>query len=143
VARLTPPPAALPSRNRITEDRFLAGFVAALRSVGVEFVDTDEDSHHGRFDSAMEVVRDRQKAGDPGAGAMPRTLMPTPMTGRYRELDDTLLDMQRGHLSAPNPFYPGIRLKLSQERADKILGRFSEDQRAVLLAMAEVFRDAP
>ena len=143
VAKLTPPPPALPRRSRITEDGFLVGFVAALRSVGVEFVDTDQDAHHRRFDAAMEVVRRGQAAGDVAAVTLPRTLMPTPMTGRYRELDDTLLGMQHGDLSAPNPYYSGIRLKLSPARAHKILSGFSEPQQKILLDMARTFHESP
>jgi hypothetical protein len=65
------------------------------------------------------------------------------MTARYRELDDALLNMQRGFLSAPNPFYPGIRLKLSKARAMKILDGFSPEQRDELHRLAGIFRNSP
>jgi len=140
VAELEPPPEALPRQQRMTEELFLAGFIAALRTEGLDFIETDEDAHHRHFDAAMDRLRELQKDGDTAARGMPRTLMPTPMTGRYRELDDMLLSMQRGYLSAPNPFYAGIRLKLSQPRAAEILDRFSGDQRALLHDLATHYR---
>jgi hypothetical protein len=142
VVELASPPPALPKTGRVTEDRFLAGFVAALRHEGVDFVDTHADVHHAKFDVVMDVMRQRQADGDVGALQMPRTLMPTQMTGRYRELDDALLNMQRGHLSAPNPFYPGIRIKMSNARAERTLASFAPEQRQILLQLARTFREA-
>jgi hypothetical protein len=125
----------------MTEERFLAGFVAALRAEGQEFIDTHGDAHHKRFDNVISALRADRESGNPGAVSLPRTLRPTQMTGRYRELDDALLNMQRGYLSAPNPFYPGIRLKLSKSRAKQILDGFTPEQRDELQTLARIFRD--
>jgi hypothetical protein len=127
----------------VTVKRFLAGFIAALRAEGQEYIDTYGDVHHAKFDETIRALRADQKSGDPGAVSLPRTLMPTQMTARYRELDDALLNMQRGFLSAPNPFYPGIRLKLSKARAMKILDGFSPEQRDELHRLAGIFRNSP
>jgi hypothetical protein len=131
---------ATASPRPMTEERFLAGFVAALRAEGQEFIDTHGDAHHRKFDDVISTLRTDRENGNPGAASLPRTLMPTQMTGRYRELDDALLNMQRGYLSAPNPFYPGIRLKLSRSRAKQILDGFTPEQREELETLARVFR---
>ena len=124
---------------RVTEARFFAGFVAALRAQGVDFVETQDDSHHTRFDRVVQELREARANSEPGARGMPRTLMPTQVTGRYRELDDALLNMQRGIFSAPNPYYPGIQLKLSQDRAERILEDFDPEQRDLLTRLADRF----
>lgn len=138
---VTAPVTATASPRPMTEERFLAGFVAALRAEGQEFIDTHGDVHHKKFDAVIRTLRADRENGDPGATSLPRTLMPTQMTGRYRELDDALLNMQRGYLSAPNPFYPGIRLKLSRSRANEILNGFAPEQRDELQTLARVFRE--
>jgi hypothetical protein len=132
-----------PLPRSVTVKRFLTGFIAALRAEGAQYIDTYGDVHHAKFDEAIEALRAGQKRGSPGATSLPRTLMPTQMTARYRELDDALLSMQRGYLSAPNPFYPGVRLKLSKARAQKILDGFSPEQREELLRLAGIFRNSP
>jgi hypothetical protein len=134
------PVSATASPRPMTEERFLAGFVAALRAEGQEFIDTHGDAHHRRFDEVISALRIDRESGSPGAVSLPRTLVPTQMTGRYRELDDALLNMQRGYLSAPNPFYPGIRLKLSKSRANQILDSFTPEQREELQSLARIFR---
>ena len=107
--------------TRVNEARFFTGFVAALRARGVDFVETQDDSHHARFNRVVQALREARANAEPGAQGMPRTLMPTQVTGRYRELDEALLNMQRGIFSAPNPYYPGVQLKLSEDRAERIL----------------------
>jgi hypothetical protein len=124
---------------RVNEARFFAGFVAALRTQGIDFVETQDDSHHVRFDRVVQALREARAKSEPGVQGMPRTLMPTQVTGRYRELDDALLSMQRGIFSAPNPYYPGIQLKLSQDRAQRILDDFDPDQRKLLTRLADLF----
>lgn len=126
----------------MTKDRFFTGFVAALRHQGVSFVDTRDDAHHTRFRAVVQKIRDERAAGTLGAQALPRTLMPTQVTGRYRELDEALLNMQRGLLSAPNPFYPGIELQMSPDRAERILESFDASERDALETLAESFRNA-
>jgi hypothetical protein len=124
---------------RLNESRFFAGFVAALRARGIDFVDTHDDGHHARFDRVVRTLREARASNDPAAKAMPRTFMPTQVTGRYRELDDALLNMQRGIFSAPNPYYPGIQLKLSKDRAERILEDFEPEQRELFARLADVF----
>lgn len=124
---------------RVNEARFFAGFVAALRARGLDFIETQDDSHHARFDRVVQALREARANSEPGVQGMPRTLMPTQVTGRYRELDDALLNMQRGVFSAPNPYYPGIQLKLSQDRAERILDDFDPDQRTLLTRLADLF----
>lgn len=124
---------------RVNEARFFSGFVAALRAQGVDFVDTHADNHHARFNRVVKALREARAAADPGAQGMPRTLMPTQVTGRYRELDDALLNMQRGIFSAPNPYYPGVQLRLSRDRAERILKDFDPDQQRLLVQLADLF----
>lgn len=125
--------------GRVNEARFFAGFVAALRARGIDFVETQDDSHHARFDRVVQALRDARANSEPGVQGMPRTFMPTQVTGRYRELDDALLNMQRGIFSAPNPYYPGVQLKLSQDRAQRILDDFDPEQRKLLGRLADLF----
>jgi hypothetical protein len=126
----------------MTAERFFTGFVAALREAGVDFVDTRDDAHHKKFQAVVDRLRETRGAGQPGAARMPRTFMPTQVTGRYRELDDALLSLQRGVLSAPNPYYPGIDLKMSRDRAARRLSRFSDEERALFEELAETFKNA-
>src|SRR5947209_4746897 len=125
-----------PTFRRMTTDQFFTGFVAALRDEGVEFVDTRDDVHHSKFRVAVDQLTADRRLGKAGALGMPRTLMPTQVTGRYRELDDAFLNLQRGLMSAPNPFYPGIELKMSRERAERILETFEPEQRKELRELA-------
>jgi len=127
---------------RVNESRFFTGFVAALRAKGVDFVDTHDDSHHAKFNRVVQALKEAREKADPGVRGMPRTLMPTQVTGRYRELDDALLNMQRGIFSAPNPYYPGVQLKLSKDRAERILDDFDPDQRKLLVRLADLFAES-
>ena len=124
---------------RVNEARFFAGFVAALRARGVDFVETQDDSHHARFNRVVQALREARANSEPGVRGMPRSLMPTQVTGRYRELDEALLNMQRGIFSAPNPYYPGVQLKLSEDRAERILSDFDPEQRKLLARLADLF----
>src|SRR5712692_3768805 len=99
----------------MSSDQFFRGLLAAMRLAGREFIDTRKDNHHMRFEAAMEFLAKL------GGVDMPHPFIPSPFTGTYREFDDALLQMQRGLLGAQNPFYPGIALHLSSERAQSIL----------------------
>jgi hypothetical protein len=126
----------------MTSNRFFRGFLAALRINEVTYLNTVDDDHHRRFAQAVRALQEQQRRKDPAALEMPQGLVSNPFTGRFDDFDDALVRMQQGMLGAQNPYYPGIRLVLTDERAERILEAFDDDQREVFSQMAERYLDA-
>jgi hypothetical protein len=119
----------------MNRDDLFRGLLAALRLNGKTFIDTRNDVHHDRFRNVVAVLAEcREQFPD-----VPSTFIPSPFTGRYRELDDALLRLQRGLLGAQNPFYPGVNLDISESRAERILAAFAPEQRELLLRLAAAY----
>jgi hypothetical protein len=106
-----------------------------LREEGVEFITTRDDAHHKNFHTVVSLLSQRDDTED-----VP-TFIPSPFTGRFRELEDALLQMQRGFLGAQNPFYPGVRLDVSKTRAATILNQFSPTERELFLQLARAYKE--
>lgn len=123
----------------MSTNRFFRGFFAALREHDLTFVNTRGEAHHARFAVAVDVLREAQDAGHREAREMPLALVADPFTGRFNELDDALVRMQQGLLGAQNPFYPGIWLTLTKERAESILSSYDQTERALLESLAAAF----
>ncbi|MCY2987114.1 MAG: hypothetical protein NTY19_04500 [Planctomycetota bacterium] len=119
----------------MNRDDLFRGLLAALRLQGIKFIDTRNDLHHDRFRQVVELL------GECAAEfpCVPSTFIPSPFTGRYRELDDALLRLQRGLLGAQNPFYPGVNLDISESRAERILATFSPEQRELFVRLANAY----
>jgi hypothetical protein len=116
-------------------DDFFRGLLAALRLQGIEFVETRGDSHHARFRRVVETLRTRSTQFP----RLPRTFVASPFTGRYRELDEALVQLQCGFLGAQNPFYPGVHLDISEPRARHILDNYEEPEKEVFAKLAQVY----
>jgi len=125
----------------MSDEAFFRLFLAALRASGVSYIDTRDDIHHEKFSAAVERLREAQRRGDPVALCMPRGLVPSPITGRFREFDDALVNAQRGFTGAQNPFYPGADLILNEEQAVSELEALTKSERDLLLSLAQTFRD--
>jgi hypothetical protein len=123
----------------MTSEQFFRAFLASLRVHDLEFVDTRNDRHHKRFQLVVDRLRAAQKEHENGAEEMPRALVSSPFTGRYQDFDDALVRLQRGLLGSQNPFYPGIRLTLSKERAERILNQLPKAQHAVIEKLADIY----
>jgi hypothetical protein len=121
---------------------FFRGFLAALRLQGEEFVDTRDNLHHDRFRHVAARLEELRKDRRPGSAELPRLFRPTMATGLYGELDDALLQLQEGYGSSPNPAYPGLKLVLSEERAEDALLDFSPPARTLLRDLAKTFIEA-
>jgi hypothetical protein len=120
----------------MTRDDLFRGLLAALREKGIQFIDTRNDDHHSRFQSVVDVLTaERNQFPD-----IPSTFVPSPFTGRYREFDDALLRLQRGLLGAQNPFYPGVNLDITLERAHKILQGYREEEKELFSRLASAYR---
>ena len=119
----------------MTRDDLFRGLLAALRERGVEFIDTREDDHHARFQRVVEML-DEVREEFPN---VPSTFIPSPFTGRYREFDDALLRLQRGLLGAQNPFYPGVNLDISKQRAHRILANYKTEEQQLFANLASVY----
>lgn len=126
----------------LSNEEFFRAFLAALRLRGADFIDTRYDRHHARF--AMTVIRlhEARARGAFAAATMPRALVPSPFTGRYREFDDALIKLQRGLLGAQNPYYPGIQLIVTPDRANAILARLPDDICQLIGELADAYLSA-
>ncbi len=123
----------------MTEERFFRGLLAAL-TCRTRFIDARDDRHQVALDHVVETLRALQLASEPGAASMPRSIRPGPVTGKYDEFDDALLSLQDlGYDSAQNPYYTSVELSLRKERVERVLGRFTDDERRVLDSLAGVF----
>lgn len=118
--------------SHMNRDDFFRGLLSALRLEGLEFIDTRNDDHHARFQRVVELLKDHEEA----FVDLPHSFFPSPFTGRYREFDDALLRLQRGLLGAQNPFYPGVNVDISENRARRILEGFPQEQRTVFRELA-------
>lgn len=119
----------------MNRDDFFRGLLSALRLDGLEFIDTRNDDHHTRFQRVVELLR----AHEADFADLPNFFFPSPFTGRYREFDDALLRLQRGLLGAQNPFYPGVNVDISENRARRILESFPQEQQTVFRRLAGVY----
>jgi hypothetical protein len=108
----------------MTRDDLFRGLLAALRERGVEFIDTREDDHHARFQRVVEML-DEVREEFPN---VPSTFIPSPFTGRYREF-----------LGAQNPFYPGVNLDISKQRAHRILANYKTEEQQLFANLASVY----
>lgn len=123
------------------DELFFRGFLAALRLRDQEFVDTRSNAHHERFRAVAQRLEEAHRNGVPGAEDLPRMFRPTMATGLYGEFDDALLQLQEGYGSSPNPSYSGLKLVISEDRAEDALEEFSPEARALLDDLAKSFID--
>ena len=124
----------------MTDQLFFKGLLAALASQGTQFVDTRDDHHQVGIAHVITRLRKLQADRAPGASKMPAALIPGPVTGKYEAFDDALLSLQDlGYDSAQNPFYPGVAVTLSRHRADRILTRFTQQERDIFFQLASEF----
>lgn len=121
----------------MTRDDVFRGLLAALRLKEIKYIDTRNDAQHVAFRRVVDALKD-SVTQHPG---VPITFVPSPFTGRYRELDEALLQLQRGLLGAQNPFYPGVNVKLSPERAQRILQEYSTEEQKLFFNLASIFMD--
>jgi hypothetical protein len=70
---------------------------------------------------------------------MPGTFVPSPFTGRYRDLDSVLIRFQQGLLRSQGPFHPCIHLDISESRAKRIMGECIPGQQRLLKELALEF----
>lgn len=127
----------------MSAERFFRGLLAALRLQHVFFIDTTDDRYHRWFGKVAEALDEARSNGRPGSEAMPRTLKPSPFTGRYAAFDEALILLQRARLlRGHNPFFRKVELIMSEERAEALLGSYTEEERAVFKDLAKVFADA-
>jgi hypothetical protein len=119
----------------MTRDDLFRGLLAALRENGVKFIDTQNDAQHSSFRRVVGLLQKCQGEFP----NIPFTFVPSPFTGRYRELDDALLRLQRGFLGARNPFYAGVNLNLSEDRAKRILNGYSPEDQELFSRLAAAF----
>ena len=116
-------------------DEFFRGLFAALRLSGTEQIITHLDAHHESFQGVvdkLERVHDEYPE-------MPGTFVPSPFTGRYRDLDSVLIRFQQGLLRSQGPFHPCIHLEISESRAKRIMGECTPGQQRLLKELALEF----
>jgi hypothetical protein len=121
--------------SKMSQDDFFRGLLAALRLKGAQFIDTRGGLHHEHFERVVEELEEHYIEFP----ELPRTFTPSPFTGRYRELDEALVQLQCGLLGAQNPFYPGVRLDISEVRAKNILMGYPEEQQQFFHKLAQAF----
>jgi hypothetical protein len=124
----------------VTQQDFFRGFVAALRAEGLDYVDTRDDRHHRLFGAVVRRLERARRDARPGAQAMPRALLPNQITGRFQELDDALVDLQKGRLlGARNPFYHRVELAFTEENADQILDLYNAEEQELFRKLATAY----
>lgn len=126
----------LPTPMRLED--FFQAFFAAVRLRGVEFIDTRGDQHQRHFSRVAEWLDNHPDVSD----RLGICFFPSPFNGRYADFDAALLEKQVGLLGAKNPFYPGINLQFTPQRAEAILERCDANDRAVFNKLAEIFLKA-
>jgi hypothetical protein len=118
-------------------DDFFQAFFAALRLQGVKSIDVRGDRHQRRFSKVADWL-DRHPEDAERLGIC---FFPSPFNGRYADFDAELLKNQVGLLGAKNPFYPGIDLQFTPERAENILQQTGPENRALFSNLAKAFRE--
>ena len=123
----------------MTEDRFFRGLLAML-ATRTRYLDARDDRHQEALGRVLARLEELQAARKPGAVSMPRSLRPGVITGKYDEFDDALLNLQNlGYDSAQNPFYASVELTLSPRRTERILSRFTSEERTTFEELADIF----
>ena len=117
---------------------FFQGLFAALRIRDIDFIDVRGDQHQRRFSRVAEWLDEHPDAAD----RLGVCFFPSPFNGRYPDFDAELLRKQVGLLSAKNPFYPGIHLHFTPERARAILEKFPLQDQSLFTTLAEEFVEA-
>lgn len=123
----------------MNEETFFRALIAALRLAGRDFVETRDDEQHHRFAHVVKRIDEMVAQELPGADALPLLFVPSPVTNRYPELDDALLEAQRGLTGSRNPFYPGADLVLTPEYAEAELEDLGPEERVLMEQLAQVF----
>ena len=121
------------------EDTFFRGFIAALRLTGHEFVETRGDDQHRRFSAVVKRIDELVAKGAPSAENLPQLFVASPLTNRFPELDDALLEAQRGRTGSKNPYYPGADLVLTEEYAKQELDELSKPERDLIEDLVATF----
>lgn len=137
--RRRPRSRARTEETTVNEDSFFRALIAALRLADREFVDTRNDDQHRRFAAVVERIDELVAQGEAGAEDLPQLFVPSPVTDRFPELDDALLEAQRGLTGAKNPFYPGADLMLTKEYAEQELDDLSLEHRRLIEDLARAF----
>lgn len=129
-------PANLAAPMRL--DDFFQAFFAALRLQGVKSIDVRGDRHQRRFSQVAGWLDSHPE----DAERLGICFFPSPFNGRYADFDAELLKNQVGLLGAKNPFYPGIDLQFTPERAEDILQHTDPENRELFGKLARAFREA-
>lgn len=118
----------------LSEEQFVEGLLAGLVLLGQEYVVTNADEHHRRFERVTEELRELQEKHEGAADEMPHGLYASEVTDRFSELDSALGRLQSGGLlGANNPLYPKVSLNASPNTAECLLERFYTPEQAELL----------
>ena len=126
----------------MNEGRFFKGLIASL-AAHTRFIDARDDRHQAALDKVVTLLRELQASGEPGSAAMPTSLRPGPITGKYDAFDDALLNLQDlGYDSAQNPFYSSVELNLRDRRAERVLSKFSAEERRIFDVLARAFLES-
>lgn len=118
-------------------DDFFRGLLAALRLSGLNVITTRDDAHHEAFRHVVEVLDEIHD----DCPEIPDTFVPSPFTGRYRELDNALVRFQQGLLGAQNPFYPCVNLDITDTLAKRIMNEYTPKQQQIFTRLASVWSE--
>lgn len=112
------------------QDRFFKGFLATMVLKGHNAVETFESEHQRRFDRVASRLNTLQHDDESGALAqLPRSFVRSSITGAYKDLDDALIGLQNGLLSAQNPYYVSVSINCSKDLASQIVDAYSPQER--------------
>lgn len=131
-------------RGPIEQPVFVRGLMAALKLAGNEFIVVQNDNHQERYSDVMTRLEELRRARDARSARIP-TWHPSAFTGRYSELDNTLLELQDiGHTSVVGPFFSVVELTASIQGCHETLQTFFEPYEEELMhELASVFANTP
>lgn len=127
------------SRRSANSDRFFKGLLASLRLHGAKYISVLHDRHHDCFDRVVISYREAIGEGSESFDNFPKIFPKSPVTGKYRDLDEALLRLQHGMLGAQNPFYPSVEINFSESFAESVLAKFETNERKLLDKLAAEF----
>lgn len=128
--------------NDAIYERFFRGFMATLFVQGERFISTQDDEHQQKFDRVVQSYREYRRLASAGDLAnFPAFFSKSKITGRYKELDDALLQLQQGLLGAQNPYYTSVKFGCSEVVAESVLNSYSEAEKQLLARLASTYRE--
>jgi hypothetical protein len=123
----------------IAKRDFIIGLLTSMAVRGVTHITTQQGAHQANFRRVIDALDDPTVTGPLSRDRLP-TMHPEPISGYVPAFDEALITLQDvGLTRCVGPYFHAVELDIPGPRAERILERFTEDERELLGRLATIY----